>query len=112
MHKINTKLLTKDKGFSWSIRYSETDETDDIGRWSRICYYNGLYIAWVNGYVYTETYPNIDNRRTGKVNRFWVSLRFPITSQQHSGHDKFHSFEEAKTYVEEIFKDFKKHINK
>jgi hypothetical protein len=110
-HKINKKLLNGDKGFTWGIRYSSTNETDDIGRWARICYYNGLYIGWVSGFVYGEN-DKLDNRRTGTVDFFVVSLGFPITSQQHSGSEKFTSFNECEKYVEELFLDFKNFISK
>jgi len=110
-HKINKKLLLNEKGFSWHIRYSDTENTDDIGRWARIGYYNGLQIAWISGFVKQDEMPILDNRRCGKCNLFIVSLGFPITSQQHSGTDKFETIEEAKKYVEDIFNDFKKIIN-
>lgn len=109
-HKINKKLLIKDKGFKWCIRYSQTNETDDMGRWARICYYNGLYIGWVSGFVYGE-HDKLDNRRTGVVDFFIVSLGFPTTSQQHGGHEKFTTFKECEKYVKEMFLDFKKLIS-
>jgi len=110
-NKINLNMLAGFKGFNWVSRYSDTNETDNIGRWSRICYYNGLYIGWVNGFV-TEENKMLDNRRTGVVDFFTVSLGFPTTSQQHGGHDNFTDFKECQRYVEEMFEDFKKIINK
>ncbi len=109
-YKINKKLLIKDKGFKWSIRYSTTDETDNTGRWARICYYNGLYIGWVNGFVSGE-HDKLDSNRTGTVDCFTVSLGFPVTSQQHGGSKVFKEFKECKKYVEEMFLDFKKLIS-
>lgn len=111
-YKINKQLLNKEPGFNWTIRYSDTHETDDCGRWARICYYNGLYIAWINGYVYQDEYPNLDNGRTGIVNKFTVSLGFPVSTQQHGGTEKFDTIKDAMLYVEEMFIDFKKIINK
>lgn len=111
MNKINKILLTGEKGFSWHARYSEDDNTDKFGRWSRICYYNGLYLAWVNGFVKGED-EKLGNGKAGIVDFFTVSLGFSVSSQQHSGSEKFGSFDEAKKYVEEMFLDFKKIINK
>lgn len=110
MNKIDKRLLLPFKGFKWCTRYSDNEFTDDMGRWARVCYYNGFYIGWVSGFVYGE-HDKLDNRRTGKVDFFVVSLGFPVTSQQHSGTDKLMSFDESKKYVEEMFEDFKKLIN-
>ena len=110
-HKINKKLLLNEKGFSWHIRYSDTENTDDIGRWARIGYYNGLHIAWINGYVKNDVMPFLDHRRCGKCNSFCVSPLFPTSSQGIVGYEKFDTIEEAKKYVEEMFNDFKKIIN-
>lgn len=110
-HKINKKLLLNEKGFSWHIRYSQDENTDNVGRWARIGYYNGLYIAWINGFVANETMPILENGRCGKCNSFTVSLGFSITSQQHSGGQRFDNIDDAKKYVEDIFNDFKKIIN-
>jgi hypothetical protein len=109
-HKINKKLLLKEKGFSWHTRYSSNEKTDDIGRWARIGYYNGLQIAWINGYVKQDEMPILENRRTGVCNLFSVCPFFPTSSQGIVGFQKFNTIEEAKKYVEEIFNDFKKII--
>lgn len=111
MNKINKKLLGKEKGFVWVNRYSDNDTTDKHGRWSRICYYNGFYIAWINGNVYQEEMPNLEVSPTGIVNHFSVSLGFPTSQNQTGGYGKFTDFKEAKKYVEEMFNDFKKLIN-
>ena len=34
--------------FEWVPRYSDTDKFDVHGRWSRLCYVNGILIGWVN----------------------------------------------------------------
>ena len=110
-HKINKKLLLNEKGFSWHIRYSDTENTDDIGRWARIGYYNGLQIAWITGFVKQDEMPILDNRITGICNSFHVSPFFPTSSQGIVGYEKFDTIEGAKKYVEEMFNDFKKLIN-
>lgn len=110
-HKINKKLLLNENGFSWHIRYSQDDNTDDMGRFARIGYYNGLCIAWISGFVKQDEYPNLDNRRVGKCNHFIVALHFPTSSEQVSGIEKFDNIDDAKKYVEEMFTDFKKIIN-
>lgn len=107
-HKINKKLLRKDKGFKLLNRYSDTNETDKFGRWGRTFYYNGLYIAWVHGYVHGE---KLDNRRTGIVDFFSVSLGFPVTSEQHGGYEKFKTFEDCEKYIKEMFLSFKDLLN-
>ncbi len=108
-HKINKKLLLNEKGFSWHIRYSQDENTDDTGRWARIGYYNGLYISWITGLVKDE-HEKLDHRRTGKCDFFIVQLDFPVSSQQHAGSCNFDNIEDAKKYVEEMFNDFKKII--
>lgn len=110
-HKINKKLLLNEKGFSWNIRYSDNEHTDDIGRWARIGYYNGLQIAWISGFVKQDEMPILDHRRTGICNSFHVSPFFPTSSQGIVGYEKFDTIEEAKKYTEEMFNDFKKLIN-
>jgi hypothetical protein len=110
--KINKKLLLKEKGFVWSTRYSDNEETDEMGRWSRICYFNGIQIAWINGFVKQDETPILDHRRIGIVNSFHVSPYFPTSSQGIVGYEKFDTFEDAKKYVEELFNDFKKIIQK
>lgn len=107
-HKINLNMLAGFKGFNWVSRYSDTNETDNIGRWSRICYYNGLYIGWVNGYASDGN----DMREVGTVIVFIANLSFPTSSQNNDGYERFNSFKECQKYVEEMFLDFKKIINK
>jgi len=109
-NKINLNMLAGFKGFNWVSRYSDTNETDNIGRWSRTCYYNGLCIGWVNGYVNESV--AIGVRITGVVDFFTVSLDFPTSSQPHGGYENFTDFKECQKYVEEMFLDFKKIINK
>lgn len=110
-HKINKKLLLNEKGFSWHTRYSSNENTDDMGRWARIGYYNGFCIAWISGHISQEEYPNLDNKRTGKYNLFIATLNFPISSQQLSGIEKFDNIDDAKKYTEEMFLDFKELIS-
>lgn len=47
--------------FEWLSRYSATDKPDRYGRWSRLCYYRGYLIAWVNlvkgKFVVSEFFP-------------------------------------------------------
>ena len=113
-HKINKKLLLNEKGFSWHIRYSQDDNTDDMGRWARIGYYNGLYIAYINGFVVNENKViDVEERLCGKPNIFSVSLDFPTSSNQGGmGHKIFDNIEDSKKYAEEMFLDFKKLISK
>lgn len=112
-NKINRKLLLGEKGFSWHPRYSFDENSDECGRWARVCYYNGLYIGWINGFVVDENKKiDFENRLIGKCNIFSASLDFPTTSNQGGvGGKSFDSVEDAKKYVEEMFIDFKKIIN-
>jgi len=111
-HKINKKLLLLEKGFSIHIRYSDTLSTDEIGRWARIVYYNGIQIAWINGYVAQEEMPVLDNRRVGLCNSFLVKPQFPTSSEGIVGYEKFKTIEEAYKYVKEMFVDFIKTVSK
>ncbi len=112
MNKINRKMLLNEQGFSWHIRYSTDENTDDFGRWARICYYNGLYVAWINGFVVDDSRTiDIENKLCGKCNFFSVSLDFPTSSNQGGvGGKCFDNFEDSKKYVEEMFLDFKEII--
>ncbi len=38
--------------FNWQPRYSDTNEPDKQGRWSRLCYCNEILIAWINRVEY------------------------------------------------------------
>lgn len=110
-NSINRKCLFKEKGFNWENRYSENGHTDKQGRWSRICYYNGLQISWINGYIKQDMMPFLESGRIGVCNHFIVNLGFPTSSQQISGMEDFSTIEEAIQYTEDIFNDFKNIIN-
>ena len=86
--------------FEWVSRYSETDEPDKHGRWARLCYYNGLMIAWIErhelmfgNYIYTVTdyFPSIKNDN-------------PCFVGQHK------NFDYAKSDVEKRFVNFLKTV--
>ena len=109
-HKINKKLLLKKSGYSVHSRYSQTQSTDDIGRWARIIYYNGIQIAWINGLVRQDTAPILKVGRTGICNHFHVSLSFPTSSQGIIGFENFEDIQDAIQYVKDMFEDFKKVI--
>lgn len=88
--------------FEWRTRYSETDEPDKQGRWARLCYYNGLMIAWVNRhesmfgnffYTVTDYFPSIKNDNPCFVG-------------------KYKDFNYAKSDVEERFNKFFETIQK
>ncbi len=109
--KINLQLLLDHKSFYWGTRYSEDDNTDDCGRWARIGYFNGFCVAWITG-IFKGDSDIIENGRCGKVDVFSVTLYFPVSSQPMSGHEVFKTIEEAKEYVQDMFYDFRKRINK
>lgn len=105
-HKVNKMCLLESKGFSWSIRYSSDENTDDMARWARIGYFNGFNIAWISGFV-SGGYEKLDHKRIGKVDFFIVTLHFPTSAQQESGVKSFDNLEDAKKYTEEMFLDFR-----
>ena len=112
--RINKQtLLGKgyNEGFIWLDRYSKTNETDDIGRWARIGYYNGFMISWITGLVAIEGELH-ENRRTGICNLFITHLQFPTSSNQGGCVKNFDNIDDAKKYTIEMFNDFKKLINK
>lgn len=111
-YKINKKLLFNEVGFSVHNRYSSNENTDDIGRWARIIYFNGIQIAWINGYVKQDETPKIENGRTGICNSFHVSPFFPTSSSGIVGYENFESIDEAIKYVKDLFNDFIKTISK
>ena len=106
-------------GFKWLNRYSDTNETDNRGRWARKAFYNGICIAWVNGSnkavdKKVDWHISLDNsRETYNVDVYRVSLFFPTTANDNpTQHACFTDFEGAKKYVEEMFLSFKTYINK
>lgn len=112
-HKINRNLLLHKSlrnGFVWLNRYSDNGQTDDMGRWARICYYNGLMICWINGYVRVKE-SLIENKKVGVCNYFTVHLLFPTSSNQGGDTCNFTDLESAKKYTIEMFTDFKSIIN-
>jgi hypothetical protein len=110
--KINKKLLLNEIGFSVHARYSSDEKTDDIGRWARIIYFNGIQIAWINGYVKQDEMPIIENGRVGICNSFHVSPYFPTSSQGIVGYEKFDTIDESVKYVKDLFNDFIKTVSK
>lgn len=111
--KINKQLLLqegKSKGFVWINRYSSNENTDEMGRWARIGYYNGFMISWITGYCINKEKIEI-KKEAGKCNLFTAHLLFPCSSNQGGNIEKFDTIEEAKKYSEEMFNDFKKLIN-
>jgi hypothetical protein len=110
--KINKRMLLPkpyNKGFVWLTRYSEDSETDKMGRWARICYYNGFMICWVTGFVSDGKV--VTGKKVGVCDLFFVHLLFPCSSNQGGYTEKFENLDDAKKYTESVFKDFKKLIN-
>jgi len=111
--KINKKILLSkgyNKGFVWLDRYSQDENTDDIGRWARIGYFNGFMICWITGVVIKNDKIE-DKRKVGVCNMFLVHLQFPTSSNQGGASEKFDNIEDAKKYTISMFKDFKRLIN-
>jgi len=86
-----------------------------MGRWARICYYNGFQIAWISGFNFNAA-TRIDcrnERRELEVDSYSVSLYFPTSSNDGGGHagKTFKSLDSAKQYTEQIFLEFKQLIN-
>jgi hypothetical protein len=109
--KINKQCLLKAKGFYIENRYSSNENTDDMGRWARIVYYNGFCIAWINGFV-RKGAKTISPRTVGVVDFFTASMQFPCSANQGGAIGKFDSIEDAIKYSKEMFLDFKRLINK
>lgn len=112
INKFQVLSAPHNKGFVWDTRYSSTDETDDMGRWARIGYYNGIRICWISGFI-IEDGKIKDRHQVGKPNMFLATMEFPTmcndTARQH---EKFDTIEEAKDFAEKLFKNFLKHMNK
>lgn len=112
--KINKQTLlgkNYNKGFVWLNRYSDSEQTDNIGRWARIGYYNGFMISWITGFVSTNG-KHVESKKVGVCNIFITHLQFPTSSNQGGSVKNFDDIEDAKKYTIEMFNDFKKLINK
>ena len=111
------------KGFKWLCRYSDTNTTDKMGRWARICYYNGFQIAWISGYnkeanrlrhnLSGAEFGSFINRQENEVEIYSVMLHFPTNGNDAGGFGSksFSDLDEAKQFVEQIFLEFKQLIN-
>lgn len=83
------------KKITWKNKYSDTDQPDAEGRWSRVCYYNGLQIAWVNMVN--------DNGRTMYI----YKTVFPVSGNDMPlGVEVKETFEETKMAVEKLWSKF------
>ena len=107
--QINRQCLFNAEGYYWENRYSSNENTDDIGRWARIGYYNGFCISWINGYVSIDK-KVIDRKQTGVCNLFLVHLQFPTSGNQGGETKKFDTIKAAKQYSIDMFEDFKQLI--
>lgn len=84
----------------WIARYSDSDLPDKHGRWSRLCFYNGLLISCIS--------------RINNGNRIMYTVRdfFPSTGNdmpEYSGLEN--DFEIAKKGVEKRFNNLIKKLN-
>jgi hypothetical protein len=109
--KINKQCLLKANGFYIENRYSSNGNTDDMGRWARIVYYNGFCIAWINGFV-RKGAERIEPRTVGIVDFFTASMLFPCSANQGGATEKFDNIEDAIKYSKEMFFDFRRLVNK
>ncbi len=109
--KIEKSLLHNSKGFYIENRYSKDDNTDDMGRWARIIYFNGFCIVWIHGNCVGKQ-KIIEPKKIGKVNRYLVHLLFPCSANQGGDVKVFDDLTEAIKYSKEIFFDFRNLINK
>lgn len=89
----------KDSGkIIYNIRYSETDEPDNRGRWSRKVMYNNLCIGWISMLI-------IDN----KPIRYHLTTYFPSSSNDnpHSNYKPVKdTYKEAQEELELLWDNF------
>ena len=109
-YKISELYKGRINGFQWIDVYSNTNETDKFGRWQRRCLFNGLCLATISGFVKSD-FEKLERERVGTVDFIVPNLYFPTTSNQVAGGINFNNVDEAKKYVEEMFFDFRSHIN-
>ena len=95
------------KGFVWKNVYSDNEKTDEIGRWARVCYYNGFEIAWISGF--NSNFENARNASFVECDVFHVHFKFPTNTILQEFID-IDSFDEAKKHVVKMFNKFKKAI--
>lgn len=89
----------KDSGkIVYNARYSEADQPDDRGRWSRKVMYNNLCIAWINMIKIDDKDNDI---------KFHVTSYFPSTSQDYSNKSSIvNTYSEAQDKVELWWNEF------
>lgn len=93
----------KKNGFVITNRYSETMEDDKFGRWSRVVYYNGIRIAWIE-----KAYGKVNDKT---VVKFISKLEFPTLSNDLALEHKFQDTPElCIEWTKERFNWFKNHI--
>jgi hypothetical protein len=85
------------KKINYVPRYSSTEEYDKMGRWTRIAYYNGIQVAWIN------------RKPHGNKDIFHVSLQFPTRGSDCAHEFKhFFSYEECINWIDARWVEFKK----
>lgn len=107
-------LLPKpsNRGFTWLYKYSNTYQTDDMGRWECIGFYKGIRICCITGIVAVKDKPT-EPPTVGLVNKFIVSTNFPVSSNDTGTTTEiFDSLTKAIKYTEKMFWYFKHLINK
>lgn len=99
------------KGYNTICRYSETEVSDDMGRWSRDIIYNGLNIANIGGFY--KKGAELEGKKPNTIpDYFFAHLFFPTGSNQSNASKGFDTYEQAYHYVENMFELFRKHIKK
>ena len=81
-------------------RYSDTDDSDHMGRWSRIAYVNDIQIAWIN------------RISSGGVVKYGVYCNFPTRKRTDVPNENklFDDFFDAKFWVGEKWCEFRELI--
>lgn len=80
---------------TYELRYSFTNEPDDMGRWARKAIYRGLHIAWIS------------RIESNGVVKFHVNTHFPSTGNDCPNKSEIcNTYEDAKITVETLWNQF------
>lgn len=94
------EVLQVENKITYKNRYSDDENSDDMGRWSRKAFYKDLCIGWIN------------KLETERGVFFSLSTFFPLTGNDSPTKHELHpTYEESRSSLEKLWFEFLKNIN-